>query len=243
MAAAREPQQQPDQHETDRQAADVAEEKLRHRPVERAQSRAWRRAAPARSRLRSCGSAPKSARSNRPAVIGTISATVIQSMPSMKLTRLTNHSTAMISQRRARATSGSMRHDAQLGRQRRDHGDDRDGLQQQARQRPGARRCRRRADGASAASPPRRAARAGERRSRVAGSNSAMAGERSGSAEHDRDTAALRGRHCVRRAGIGPRQRIARKQRPQQDDQRRAAETGERGLPRRRRSPIAHHRS
>ena len=90
MALARELQQQPAEQKTDRQAAHVAQEKPRDRLVER--SKAERRAQQrGRDQRGQRWIVPKTPNRTIAPVTGTISATVIQSMPSMKLTRLTSH--------------------------------------------------------------------------------------------------------------------------------------------------------
>ena len=82
-------QQAPAKQEADRQTADVTEKDLGHRPVER---RKPSMAPQQRRRDDGCRGRKFAERPSRssPPVTGTTSATVIQSSPSMKLTRLTN---------------------------------------------------------------------------------------------------------------------------------------------------------
>ena len=103
---------QPAEQESDRQAADIAEKQPRDRPVERreADDRAEQRERDQHGA--GGGAAPIRPSSTTPAVTGTTSATVIQSMPSMKFTRLTNQTPPSSSSARSSAAR-KLRHDAE----------------------------------------------------------------------------------------------------------------------------------
>ena len=94
-------QQAPAEQQADRQAADVAEKDLRHRTVERRETRASRRRAPRQTMVAGAGNSPSDPSTTIAPVIGTTSATVIQSSPSMKLTRFTNQRPASRSRPRS----------------------------------------------------------------------------------------------------------------------------------------------
>ena len=109
MSASGEHQHEPAEQKADRQAADIAEKQARDRPIER--RKPDDRAEQGERDEHGAGGAPSvKPSSTTPAVTGTTSATVIQSMPSMKLTRLTNQTPPSRSSARS-SDRGKLRHD------------------------------------------------------------------------------------------------------------------------------------
>ena len=101
MAVAGQQEQQPGEQQPDRQAADVAEKYPRHRPVERRKADQCRRTSASATTTAVRRQRAEQPDQRRPTVTGTTSATVIQSMPSMKFVRLTNHRHASSSSARS----------------------------------------------------------------------------------------------------------------------------------------------
>ncbi len=154
------------------------------------------------------------------AVIGITSATVIQSMPSMKLTRLTNHKPPISSRSRS-SPPRQERHDTELIGQGVDDARDHDSLQDQAQaggKRPNI------VDRAEASHDQH--CRDNFRQVQVGRSAQRENCERdSDGAEcrrDDGDAAALRRRRAMRRPGIRLGKRIALEPRVECDDQQRA---------------------
>ena len=161
------------------------------------------------------GAAPIRPSNATAAVTGTTSATVIQSMPSMKLTRLTNHTppTSRIANSSVRGSCGIM---LKFDRQRRQHGADRQRLQHEPR---------RGAEPADVIDHPDQRKREGRERQRGQLRPGREARHRDPDPQarerrrHHGDAAALRGRLAVRGARVRTRQCVAHEQGPQHDDQ------------------------
>ncbi len=221
VAVAGKLEQQPSHHQSDRQAAAVAEKELRHRPVEwrKAEHGAEKRQRDQRGRLRHRTEQRENVDAGRDRH-GLRHGDPVDAV----------HEVDEIDEPQQRdGLDGPLddeRHDrqrTQVRRHRRDDGDDRDGLQRKARQR------RQREDVVGDAEPhqQRRADGEGRQRDEALRLPQPCDGdERDEAAEHHRDTAALRRRRFVGGARVGARQRIAREQRPHHHDQRGAGEAG-----------------
>ena len=214
MAAARQHQQHPAEHQPDRQAADVAEEQSRDRPVERRKAdhaAEQRQRDEDRGRRRGADQAEqRDAGGNRHDFGDGHPVDAVHEVDEIDEPDAADEQDGEFERAR------KLRHDAEIHRQRREHGANRQRLQHEPRRgaepadvvdRPDQRKREDRSVSAASWAPAARP------------DNATPIHRPQECGRHDGDAAALRGRLAVRGARVRARQCVAHEQGPQHDDQ------------------------